>query len=83
MPAGTVKFNVTNFGEDGHDLAVISPAGKLLKLGPEVKSGQRGSLTVRLPKPGAYRLLCTLADHAARGMTARIRVTKRGGGVRP
>jgi plastocyanin len=74
VPAGAVRLNVTNFGEDAHDLAVIAPGGRLLALSPEIGSGRRHRLSVRLVRPGVYRLLCTKLDHAARGMRATVRV---------
>jgi plastocyanin len=74
VPAGAVRLNVTNFGEDAHDLAVMAPGGRLLALSPEIGSGRRHRLSVRLTRPGVYRLLCTKLDHAARGMRATVRV---------
>jgi plastocyanin len=73
---GTVRFNVTNFGEDAHDLAVLAPGGPPIAVSAEIKSGRRATLTVRLARPGTYRVLCTLADHAARGMSTRLRVRR-------
>jgi plastocyanin len=74
VPAGAVRLNVTNFGEDAHDLAVMAPGGRMLALSPEIGSGRRHRLAVRLTRPGVYRLLCTKLDHAARGMRATVRV---------
>jgi FtsP/CotA-like multicopper oxidase with cupredoxin domain len=77
VPTGRVKFNVRNFGEDGHDLAVRTADGRRLGLLPELKSGRTGTLRVRLRKPGRYVLFCSLADHEARGMRAVLRVRAR------
>jgi plastocyanin len=77
VPTGRVKFNVRNFGEDGHDLAVRTADGRLLGLLPELKSGRSGTLTLRLRKPGRYRLFCSLEGHEAKGMHAVLRVKKR------
>jgi plastocyanin len=76
---GLVRFNVTNFGEDAHDLAVVAPGGKTVAVSPEIRSERRHTLSVRLRRPGVYSLLCTKLDHAARGMRARVRVRR----VRP
>ncbi|HVE67344.1 MAG TPA: hypothetical protein VNB64_02060 [Solirubrobacteraceae bacterium] len=76
VPPGTVRFNVTNFGEDAHDLAVIAPGGRRLAISPEIRAGRRHTLAVRLARPGAYRLLCTKLDHPARGMRATLRVKR-------
>jgi len=69
---GRVKFNVTNFGQDAHDLAVRR-RGRTYGRTPEIRAGERAVLRLRL-KPGRYRLICTIADHAELGMRARLRV---------
>ena len=74
VPPGSVKFNVKNFGEDVHDLVVVSPKGRTLGTTGEIAAGGLGVLRVRLRTPGVYRLVCTQADHAARGMKSRITV---------
>jgi plastocyanin len=70
---GIVKFNVTNRGEDTHDFAVIRGGTELTTTG-DVRSGRRATLSVSL-KPGRYRLICTLSDHAQQGMRANFTVT--------
>jgi hypothetical protein len=77
VPTGRVKFNVRNFGEDGHDLAVRTVDGRVLGLLPELKPGRSGTLTLRLRKPGRYRVFCSLEGHEAKGMHAVLRVKKR------
>ena len=77
VPAGRVKFNVRNFGEDGHDLAVRTASGRVLGALAELKPGRSGTLTVRLRKPGRYRLFCSLEGHEAKGMHAVLRVKRR------
>jgi plastocyanin len=74
-PHGVVRFNLANYGEDGHDLVVETRDGRDLARTGEVKSGRRTTLLVRLA-PGTYRLVCDLADHAARGMRTTFRVTR-------
>ena len=74
---GPIRFNVTNFGEDGHDLQVIAPGGKVVAQVEEMKGfGGRGQVEARLSRPGTYRLLCTIADHERRGMHAKLRVRR-------
>lgn len=70
---GTVKFNLTNFGEDGHNL-VVRRRGRTLASTEEVGPGGRGVLRVKLRKRGSYRLVCTIADHERLGMKATLRV---------
>lgn len=73
--AGEVRFNVTNFGEDVHDLVVRDARGRVLARSPEVKAGGRLTLAVNL-KRGRYRLSCDVADHAQRGMRSSFTVVK-------
>lgn len=74
---GTVAFNLTNFGEDRHNLVVTGPGGKVAgALAPVRGAGGRGRLEVRLARPGRYTLLCTIADHARRGMKVTLRVKR-------
>lgn len=75
VPRGVVRFNVANYGEDGHDLVVQTRDGRDLARSGEVRAGQRATVSVRLA-PGSYRLVCDIADHAARGMRTSIRVTR-------
>jgi plastocyanin len=76
---GRVRLNLENLGEDGHDLRVIGPTGTqtIRAFSPELKPGTRRTLTVTLRKRGVYTLVCTLADHEARGMISRLRVVKK------
>ena len=75
VPPGLVRFNVTNFGEDGHNLTVVRASdGKTLAASPEIRSERQYTLRVTLKRPGAYRLYCTLANHKALGMKSKIRV---------
>jgi plastocyanin len=73
---GTVRFNVTNFGEDAHDFTVTTRRGTVVASLPEIRSERRDTLRVRLTRPGTYRLLCTQLDHASRGMRATIVVRR-------
>jgi plastocyanin len=73
VPAGTVRFNVMNYGQDGHDLVVRTASGRRLARSVEVRPGGRTTVRLRLRR-GTYRLLCDLADHAALGMHTTIRV---------
>jgi plastocyanin len=75
VPRGVVRFNLANYGEDGHDLVVEARDGRDLARTGEVRAGKRTTLQLRLA-PGTYRLVCDLADHAARGMVTTLRVTR-------
>jgi hypothetical protein len=75
--SGRAAIELTNFGQDPHDLHLrrLAPGAPTLKL-PQVRPGQQAELRVRLA-PGRFVLWCSLADHRARGMEARLTVAKR------
>jgi plastocyanin len=77
VPTGRVVFNVHNFGEDGHDLAVRNASGRVLGAIGELRPGRSAKLSVRLRKPGRYRVFCSLEGHEALGMHALFRVKRR------
>ena len=77
VPVGLVRFNVRNFGEDGHDLAVRNRKGRLRGRMPEIRPGTTGSLTVRLRRPGRFVVFCSLTGHEELGMKAVLRAKKR------
>ena len=72
---GVVRFYVTNHGEDGHNLVVMR-RGRVYGRTPEIRSHEQRTLRVRLRRAGHYRLVCTIADHEARGMKARLIVRR-------
>ena len=77
---GRVRLNLENLGEDGHDVRVIGPSGAASAVratSPEVKPGEQYTLRVTLRRRGLYRIVCTIGDHAARGMVARLRVVRK------
>jgi plastocyanin len=73
---GTVRFNVTNFGEDAHDLTVVTTRGTVLAASGEIRSDRQATVKVRLTRPGTYGLVCLKLDHAARGMHATVVVRR-------
>jgi plastocyanin len=76
VKTGRVKFNVTNRGEDPHDL-LVRRRGKVHGRLGELRPGEQGVLRVRLRRPGRYTVVCTLADHEALGMRSVLRVRAR------
>jgi plastocyanin len=74
---GGVRFNVTNFGEDAHNLQVVGPHGYRSAVTPDIKAHQHYSLTLTLRRPGVYRLVCTKPGHAQRGMRTALRVSSK------
>lgn len=73
---GRLKFNVRNLGEDVHDLAVRRGGRRVGGLTMIVKPGTTATLRMTLRRPGTYELVCTIADHATRGMRATLRVAR-------
>jgi plastocyanin len=76
--AGRVAFNMTNFGEDAHNLRLSGPGGYRSAVSRDVSPGG-GHLrfTVNLRRAGTYRLVCLKPGHLAKGMKATLRVVRR------
>ena len=74
VPAGLVKFNVKNFGEDGHDFVVRNARGVTRARLPELGAGETASVTGRLMRRGRYTVYCSLPGHRELGMQAVLRV---------
>jgi hypothetical protein len=68
---GRVVIELDNFGEDVHDLKLRRVGGWRTYSLPQTKPGRRSELDARLA-PGRYRLWCSIADHAKRGMRATL-----------
>jgi uncharacterized cupredoxin-like copper-binding protein len=74
LAAGTIHFNIYNYDQDPHTLAIADSGGQQISDTVQVPAGHSGtavSLTVTLP-PGTYVLFCTLPQHAADGMKTTI-----------
>ena len=71
-----MKLNVRNLGEDVHDLVVRRAGQRVGGLTTVVKPGGTATLRLTLRRTGTYRLVCTVADHEARGMRATLRVVR-------
>ena len=76
VPAGLVRIELANFGQDEHNLTVRKVGTTKVLTMPGALPGTRETATLRL-KPGLYVLKCTMADHAMRGMKAQLRVVPR------
>jgi plastocyanin len=72
---GRVRFNVTNFGEDAHNLQVVGPHGYRSPVSPDIRAHDHYTFSIKLKRPGVYRLICTKPGHVQRGMRTAIRVT--------
>jgi plastocyanin len=73
VPAGYVKVEMVNYGEDPHDLKLRRIGGTRTYSISETASGARKARTWRL-RAGRYHLWCAASDHRAKGMHAILRV---------
>ena len=75
--SGPAIVELANFGEDPHDLKLrreqkVAPTLRIR----DVMPGKQASLRAKLAA-GRFKLWCSVADHAQRGMRATLVVTKR------
>ena len=75
MRPGWAIVELANYGEDPHDLRLRRIGGTVTRSISVVEAGDQRSLRAKL-LPGRYRLWCSLADHAARGMRATLVVSR-------
>jgi plastocyanin len=68
--AGSVEFDVTNFGMDAHDFSIRNAGGAVLSSTP-LASRASTVVTLSLPR-GSYTLYCSLSDHESLGMRATL-----------
>lgn len=67
-----LKIDLDNRGDLAHNLKVEKD-GKEIGGTPTFQSGETRSGSVEL-KPGRYTMVCTVGDHAARGMKGELEV---------
>lgn len=75
LPAGRLRLQMKNIGEDDHDLVITGPRGGVRARTGLVRPGRLADVRTRLAA-GAYRVHCTIGDHAARGMRGTLVVTR-------
>jgi plastocyanin len=74
LSAGRVRIRFSNEGSLAHDLRIFR-GGRNVGGTPAFRSGSR-TVTLDL-QPGAYRMVCTVGDHATLGMSGSLRVRAR------
>jgi uncharacterized cupredoxin-like copper-binding protein len=72
-----VIVQLHDYGEDPHNLVLQKIGGPTAYTTGTVQPGETGEVRLRLRKRSRYRLWCSLADHAHRGMTAELKVGKK------
>ena len=75
LKPGWAIVELANYGEDPHDLRLRRIGGTVTRSISVVEAGDQRSLRAKL-LPGRYKLWCSLADHAARGMRATLVVSR-------
>jgi uncharacterized cupredoxin-like copper-binding protein len=70
--AGELRIVLRNEGDLAHDIH-LERDGRDLGGTPPFPGGGTKSATLRL-RPGSYKLLCTVGDHAELGMTGKLEV---------
>jgi plastocyanin len=73
IKAGWAIVELQNAGQDAHDLRLQRVGGKRVYLWPAAQSGETVDREYKL-LPGTYKLSCSVANHAALGMVATLRV---------
>ncbi|MES1247435.1 MAG: hypothetical protein ABUS54_07165 [Actinomycetota bacterium] len=73
IKAGWAVIELRNLGEDAHDLRLRRVGGTRVYRWPVTQSGRTVDREYKL-LPGTYRLNCSVANHAALGMTATLHV---------
>lgn len=74
--AGRAVIELRNGGQDAHDLRMQRVGGRRVYVWPNVQPGQVADEQFTL-LPGTYVLWCSVANHHALGMTARLVVKRR------
>jgi hypothetical protein len=76
VAAGPAIVQLVDFGQDPHDLRLQRVGGGRVYGAPVVQPGGIYDLDVDL-HPGTYELWCSIANHRALGMQAKLLVTAR------
>ena len=79
LPAGVVRLQLKNIGEDEHDLRITGPKGGSRAETGVIEPDGLGEIRARLGR-GRYTFFCTVADHAVRGMAFTVTVKRRARG---
>ncbi len=74
LPAGSIRFDVTNEGPTRHNVAIRQGDGELLATTPDLGRDETGTLDAML-EPGDYILFCTLPGHESLGVVGTLTIT--------
>jgi plastocyanin len=73
IKSGWAILELRNNGQDAHDLRMQRVGGRRVYLWPVAQAGETVDRRFKL-LPGTYKLSCSVANHAALGMVATLRV---------
>jgi hypothetical protein len=76
IDSGDAIVQLYDYGEDPHNLVLQRVGSNRIYSVGLVQPGDTGELRLKLRKASRYRLWCTIADHAARGMFASLRTSR-------
>ncbi len=71
VAAGSVQLNVSDIGQDDHDLVIARNGATVAEIAILHPGAPATTITVDLA-PGTYTLYCSLYDHAQMGMTTTL-----------
>ncbi|MGD9697183.1 MAG: hypothetical protein AB7V42_16155 [Thermoleophilia bacterium] len=74
VPAGRIRLQLKNIGEDDHDLTIVGPKGNVRAWTGVIHPDGVGEIRARLAA-GRYLVICQVADHQAHGMRTTLTVT--------
>jgi plastocyanin len=69
---GKVTFALANTGDEVHDFKVNGKTPKSRFLA----AGAKQTITINFTKPGRYQYLCTIGEHAIKGMQGVLTIKK-------
>ena len=76
LPAGVLRLQLKNIGEDDHDLRILGPNGVGRAETGMVRPDGLSEIRTRLGR-GRYTFFCTVPHHAAKGMRFTVTITRR------
>ena len=77
VDAGPAIIQLYDYGEDPHDMQLQRVGSRRIFSMGEIQPGETGTLDLRLRKGSRYRMWCSITGHAARGMTASLRTSRK------